>query len=118
MAPEDDQLYVRINQQDEMLQNMEKLEKIIANINEASNILDQVRDVKVTAIDTIFSNIQEMNETLENFEMSMPDVEGQPAPQTELPEQSNVEVENDSSVDDIHDELQELQRELSNLGAN
>lgn len=101
-----------------MLQNLERLENIIQNINEASEILDQVREVKVTAIDTIFSNIQEMNESLENFEMAMPDVEGQPKPQTSIPESQQVDEEVDSSVDEIHDELEDLQRELSKLGSN
>jgi uncharacterized protein YoxC len=118
MAPEDEQLYVRINQQERMLEDLEKLESVIENINEASDILEQVREVKVTAIDTIFSNIQEINETLEDFEMSMPDVEGQAQLETSVPDREEGDVEVESSVDEIHDELQDLQRELSQLGSN
>ena len=119
MAPEDDQLYVRINQQDEMLDSLENLENIISNINEASEILTQVRQVKVTAIDTISSNIQKLNENLEDFQMAMPEVEGQPAPQSEMMQQAEVdEVEPESSVNEIHEELEDLQQELNKLGGN
>jgi len=118
MAPEDDQLYVRINQQEEMLGSLENLENIIRNINEASEILKQVRQVKITAIDTMSSNIQKLNENLEDFQMAMPEVEGQPNPTSEMVQPEVDDVETDSSVNEIHEELEDLQQELSKLGGN
>lgn len=118
MASEDDQLYVRINKQDEMLDGLENLENIVSNINEAKEILKQVRQVKVTAIDTISSNIQKLNENLEDFQMAMPEVEGEPAPQTEMMDSSVEEVQPESSVNEIHEELEDLQDELEKLGGS
>jgi len=116
MAPEDDQLYVRINQQEEMLGSLENLENIVRNINEASEILKQVRQVKITAIDTMSSNIQKLNENLEDFQMAMPEVEGQPNPTSEMVQPEVDDVEPESSVNEIHEELEDLQQELSKLG--
>lgn len=116
MAPEDDQLYVRINQQQEMVRDLDNLDSIIENINEATDILNQVREVKVTAIDTISSNIQKLNENLENFQMAMPEVEGQPETTTQQISQDVEEVDPQNSVSEIHDELENLQDELNKLG--
>jgi chromosome segregation ATPase len=117
MAPEDEQFYVRINGHEEILQNLDSLEEVIQNINEAAQVLKQVRDVKEQALDTIYSNVQELNEGLDNIEMQMPEVEGnQGSSQPDLPDSANVDVEVDNSVDEIHDELQNLQQELSQLG--
>jgi chromosome segregation ATPase len=117
MAPEDEQFYVRINGHEEILQNLESLEEVIQNISEAAQVLKQVRDVKEQALDTIYSNVQELNEGLDNIEMEMPEVEGnQGTPEANLPESADVDVEVDNSVDEIHDELENLQRELSQLG--
>jgi chromosome segregation ATPase len=119
MAPEDEQFYVRINGHEEILQNLESLEEVIQNINEAAQVLKQVRDVKEQALDTIYSNVQELNEGLENIEMEMPEVEGNQGggtPEANLPESADVDVEVDNSVNEIHDELENLQRELSQLG--
>jgi|GEM_PF-1333038 hypothetical protein len=117
MAPEDDQLYVRINQQQDMVRNLEDLDEIINNINEATEILNQVREVKVTAIDTISSNIEKLNESLENFEMAMPEVEGeQDHTVDQISEQTQEKVSSRNSVNEIHDELENLQDELNKLG--
>ena len=118
MAPEDDQFYVRINGHQEVLQNLNSLEAVIQNINEAAEVLKQVRGIKEQAIDTIQSNVNELNEGLENIEMEMPEVEGQPDTQATIPEGAEADIEVDSSVDDIHSELENLQQELSQLGGN
>jgi len=117
MAPEDDQLYVRINQQQDMVRNLEDLGSIIDNINEATEILNQVREVKVTAIDTISSNIEKLNESLENLDMAMPEVEGeQDRTVEEISDQTQEDVNSRNSVNEIHDELENLQDELNKLG--
>ena len=117
MAPEDDQLYVRINQQQDMVENLNDLDSIVENIDEATKILNQVREVKVTAIDTISSNIEKLNESLENFEMAMPEVEGEENHAVEeISDQPKEQVSSRNSVNEIHDELENLQDELNNLG--
>jgi prefoldin subunit 5 len=113
MAKEEDQLYVRIDGHEEVLEDLKSIEEVVKNINEASKVLEEVRGIKEKAIDSIYSNVQELNERLESIDMEMPELEE--GKQPEMPE-ADMDVEVDSSVDEIHEELQTLQEELSKLG--
>ncbi|WP_414837587.1 hypothetical protein ACK3SF_04945 [Candidatus Nanosalina sp. VS9-1] len=114
MAPEEDQMYVRVDGHEEILNNLSSIERVINNINEASKVLKEVREIKEQALDMMYSNVQELNENLENIDMEMPEIEGQES--ASIPQSSDIEIETDSSVDEIHNELQNLQKELSQLG--
>lgn len=115
MAPEDDQLYVRVDGYKVLLQDLEAVRQIIGNIQEASEVLSQVRDVKEKSIDTIYENITRLNEKLEDVEMEMPEVEGSNVATYDPPEKSESN-RIDDSVEELHSELETLQDELSGLG--
>lgn len=116
MPSEQDQLYVRVDGYKVLLQDLEAINQIIDNIQEASQVLEQVRIVKEKSIDTIYENIDRLNDKLEDLEVEMPEVEpgeqisieGEPEPD---PEQERI----DDSVSELHSELENLQDELSDL---
>ncbi len=113
MAPEEDQMYVRVDGHEEILNNLSSIERVIRNINEASKVLKDVRDIKEQALDMMYSNVQELNENLENIDVEMPEIQGQ---ESSIPATDDIDIESNSSVDEIHNELQSLQKELSQLG--
>ena len=112
MPSEEDQFYVRIDGHREVLQDLESVEELVNNINEAINVLEEMRDIKEQAIDSVYSNVQELNERLESIQMEMPELEE--GADTELPD-TDMDGEVDNIVDEIHNELQDLQKELSKL---
>ncbi|MFB6241496.1 MAG: hypothetical protein ABEJ36_01690 [Candidatus Nanosalina sp.] len=117
MASEDEQFYVRIDGSEEILDDLNSLETRLENINEASEILKQIRAVREKAIDTIYSNVQELEEELDDIEMNLPEVEAQQEIESNIPEEATAEQpEVDNSVEEIHEELESLQEELSKLG--
>lgn len=115
MPKEEDQFYVRIDGHEEMLQDLSSVENLVQNVDEALKVLDEVRDIKEKAIDSVYSNVQELNERLESIQTEMPELGDESRPQ--MPESGGMDVEVDDSVDEIHDELQNLQKELSRLGS-
>lgn len=117
MASEQDQLYVRIEGYKILLQDLEAIRQIIENIHEASEVLAQVRDVKEKSIDTIYENIDRLNDKLEDVEMEMPEVEDGGASEVEYSEAAQSQSgQIDDSVQELHSELETLQDELSDLG--
>jgi len=118
MASEQDQLYVRIEGYKILLQDLEAIRQIIDNIHEASEVLAQVRDVKEKSIDTIYENVDRLNDKLEDVEMEMPEVEENGGSQVEYSEavSQSDSGQIDDSVQELHSELETLQDELSDLG--
>jgi chromosome segregation ATPase len=119
MVSEQDELYVRVEGYKILLQDLEAIRQIIDNIHEASEVLAQVRSVKEKSIDTIYENIDRLNEKLEDVEMEMPEVEDDGSSQIEYSEAAQAESgQIDDSVKELHSELETLQDELSDLGKN
>jgi len=119
MASEQDQLYVRVEGYKILLQDLEAIRQIIDNIHEASEVLAQVREVKEKSIDTIYENIDRLNDKLEDVEMEMPEVEDDGGSQIEYSEAAQQQSgQIDDSVKELHSELETLQDELSDLGEN
>ena len=118
MASEQDELYVRVEGYKILLQDLEAIRQIIDNIHEASEVLAQVRDVKEKSIDTIYENIERLNDKLEDVEMEMPEVEDTPgSSQVEFTDTEQAQSgQIDDSVQELHSELETLQDELSDLG--
>ncbi|PSG98801.1 MAG: hypothetical protein BRC29_01585 [Nanohaloarchaea archaeon SW_7_43_1] len=115
MPPEDDQLYVRVDGYKVLLQDLEAIRQIIDNIKEAEEVLEQVRIVKEKSIDTIYENVDRLNDKLEDVEVEMPEVE--PGEQTSVEVEQHQQVDHiDDSVNELHSELENLQNELSDLG--
>ena len=116
MPPEDDQLYVRVDGYKVLLQDLEAIRQIIDNIKEAEEVLEQVRIVKEKSIDTIYENVDRLNDKLEDVEVEMPEVEpGQQTTSVEVEQHQQVD-HIDDSVNELHSELENLQDELSDLG--
>jgi len=115
MPPQDDQLYVRVDGYNVLLQDLEAIRQIIDNIKEAEEVLGQVRIVKEKSIDTIYENVDRLNDKLEDVEVEMPEIE--PGQQTSVEVEQNQQVDHiDDSVNELHSELENLQDELSDLG--
>lgn len=121
MSQKEDQLYVRVDGYKVLLQDLEAVRQIVQNINEASEVLRQVRDVKEKTIDTIYENLDRMNDKLEDIHMEMPEVDA--VARTEAAATVDIDTEEhetrseiDESVEELHSELESLQDELSNLG--
>lgn len=111
---EQDQLYVRVDGYKVLLQDLEAVRQILENIEEAAEVLRQVRQVKEKTVDTVYENIDRLNDKLEDIEMEVPDVED-----TAMPSQVDLDTGDHSPVDDsvqeLHTELETLQEELSEL---
>lgn len=118
MPQDDDQLYVRVDGYKILLQDLEAVRQIVNNINEATQVLRQIRQVKEKTIDTVYENLDQMNDKLEDVRMEMPEIEDgsieQSGVQVDLPEEGQ-EVEIDESVEQLHSELENLQSELSDI---
>ncbi len=115
MPSEEDQLYVRVDGYKVLLQDQEAVRQIISNINEAAEVLSQVREVKEKTIDTVYENLDRMNDKLEDIEMEVPEVEEVPS-HVNVSREQQLDDEIDDSVQQLHSELENLQDELSDLG--
>ncbi len=115
MASEEDQLYVRVDGYKVLLQDLEAVRQIVRNIDEATEVLRQVRDVKEKTIDTIYENLDRMNDKLDDIGMEMPEMEGVPRTRQQVNVDAGEVEEIDGSVQELHSELQNLQEELSDL---
>lgn len=120
MSSEEDQLYVRVDGYKVLLQDLEAVRQIIHNIEEAADVLRQVREVKEKTVDTVYENIDRLNDKLDDIEMEVPEVEDAQIPQhvdidTGELRQQQAGQEIDGSVQQLHSELQNLQNELSDL---
>lgn len=97
-----------------LLEDLEAVRQILQNIEEASEVLRQVREVKEKTVDTVYENIDRLNDKLDDIQMEIPEVD-----QAQTPSQIDVEVEEhdelDDSVQELHSELETLQSELSQL---
>jgi vacuolar-type H+-ATPase subunit I/STV1 len=116
MPAEDDQLYVRVDGYKVLLQDLEAIRQIIDNIKEAEEVLEQVRIVKEKSIDTIYENVDRLNDKLEDVEVEMPEVEPGQQVSVQQVEQHEQVDHIDDSVNELHSELENLQDELSDLG--
>ena len=115
MTSEEEQLYVRVDGYKVLLQDLEAVRQIIDNINEAAEVLRQIREVKEKTIDTVYENVDRMNDKLDDIAMEIPEVEN-----AQIPNQVDIDVDQheaeiDDSVQELHTELQDLQNELSDL---
>ncbi|MFB6144306.1 MAG: hypothetical protein ABEJ98_03270 [Candidatus Nanohaloarchaea archaeon] len=116
MASENDQLYVRVDGYKVLLQDLEAIRQIIDNIREASEVLSQVRTVKEKSIDTIYENLDRLNEKLEDVEVEMPEVDEMETAEVDFAHGQEAENDRiDDSVRELHSELENLQSELSSL---
>jgi DNA repair exonuclease SbcCD ATPase subunit len=120
--PEKDQLYVKIEGHEDLLQELNSVNQLVQNIEEADEVLDQIRELKQKTIQNIRENVMELNQRIENVHREMPRVEeggaANVAPKTDLeapddPAPRNEEI--DESVNQLHNQLETLKDELEEL---
>ncbi|MFP4230126.1 MAG: hypothetical protein ACLFRK_03210, partial [Candidatus Nanohaloarchaea archaeon] len=105
----DEQLYVRLESQNELQDRLGDVQSTIANINKALEVLEQVRSVRENAINKLYENIAHLDDSLASIESGLPGVENTEPVNSIEPSQS---MEIDGSVQELHSELETLQNEL------
>ncbi|QGA80080.1 hypothetical protein [Candidatus Nanohalobium constans] len=118
--PDQDQLYVKLEGHEDLRQELHSINHIVKNVEEASQVLEEIRSVKQKTIQNIQENILELNQRIENIHSEMPNVEDQELSADISPSQNssdgNSETgEIDQSVNQLHDQLQTLKDELQEL---
>ena len=108
--PQDDQLYVKLDKQAGLKDELRNVQGTVANVNEALEVLRNVRSVREDAIQKVYENLAHLQDSLQSIEQEMPGVE------SSEPVEGRVETpEIDGSVQELHSELETLQEELSQL---
>jgi len=119
---EKDQLYVKIEGHEDLLQELNSVNNLVRNIEQADEVLDEIRELKQKTIQNIRENVMELNQRIENVHREMPRVEEDGLAADISPEnesidtnrtQSNAEI--DESVNQLHNQLQTLKDELEEL---
>jgi uncharacterized coiled-coil DUF342 family protein len=116
--PDQDQLYVKLEGHEDLRQELHSINHIVKNIEEASELLDEIRDIKGKTIQNIQENILELNQRIENIHGEMPNVDDQSlsadiSPNKEQQQQEAEEI--DQSVNQLHNQLETLKSELQEL---
>jgi uncharacterized coiled-coil DUF342 family protein len=116
--PDQDQLYVKLEGHEDLRQELHSINHIVKNIEEASELLDEIRDIKGKTIQNIQENILELNQRIENIHGEMPNVEDKSlsadiSPNKEKQQQEAEEI--DESVNQLHNQLETLKSELQEL---
>jgi len=115
--PERDQLYVKLEGHQDLQQELHSINHIVQNIEQAEDLLDEVRKIKEKTIQNIQENILELNQRIENINNEMPNVEDQEF-SADISPQTNNETQNeeiDQSVNQLHNQLETLKNELNEL---
>lgn len=107
----DEQLYVRLDAQNDLHDELRNVQGTMANIGEALEVLQDVRSVRENAINKVYENLAHLDDALANVEEDLPGVKGSQPVQTDV-EPSEI----DGSVEELHSELETLQNELERLG--
>jgi len=111
-----EQLYVKLDGHEDLRQELHSINHIVKNIEEASDVLDEVRQVKHKTIQNIQENILELNQRIENIYGEMPSVEEREmAADVSMDKEMQEETQIDESVNDLHEQLQTLKSELNEL---
>nr|EGQ40410.1 MAG: hypothetical protein J07AB56_11390 [Candidatus Nanosalinarum sp. J07AB56] len=117
---QEDQLYVRVDGYNVLLEDLEAVRQTVENISEAADVLQQVREVKSKTLNTMETNLGRLDGRLEDLQQEMPENGAQTQPETveqttrQEPEPVQ-EPQIDDSVRELQDELQNLQSELQGL---
>lgn len=115
MASEEEQLYVKLDGYDELLNDFESIEHIVDNVREAMDILEQVRELKKRSLEAVYDNIDRLDQELNQVSVQMPDVDGGvEVPERDV-EESTPTPEIDGSIEELRTELESLQDELSEM---
>ncbi len=107
---QEDQLYVKLDEKEGLKDELRNVQGTVANVNEALEVLRNVRTVREDAIQKVYENLAHLQDSLQNVEQEMPGVE------KSEPVEGRVKTpEIDGSVQELHSELETLQEELNQL---
>jgi len=107
----DDQLYVKLDGQNDIEEELNSVQGTIANVNEALEVLREVRTVRENAISKIYENISHLDDSVKRLEGQLPGVDNSHTIKDDV-----QPAEIDGSVQELHSELETLQNELERLG--
>jgi uncharacterized coiled-coil DUF342 family protein len=114
--PEKDQLYVKIEGHQDLLQELNSVDHLVKNIEEAEEVLDDIRGLKRKTIENIRQNVMELNDRIKNIHEEMPHPEEEGLKDiSPSQEANNQDTEIDESVNELHDQLETLKTELQEL---
>jgi DNA repair exonuclease SbcCD ATPase subunit len=113
--PEKDQLYVKIEGHEDLLQELNSVNELVQNIEEADEVLDQIRELKQKTIQNIRENVMELNQRIENIHREMPRVNDQELSSADISPDQAENAQIDESVNQLHDQLETLKNELEEL---
>jgi prefoldin subunit 5 len=114
MSPDQEQLYVKLDNKQHLQEDLEDIDQLVANIREAADILKRVNSIKQESINKVNQNLDRLNAKMTDLDQKLPEVQD-----GEVSKPPKAEVHSDVSLDDsvsqLNDELQNLQSELSGL---
>jgi len=108
-----DSLFVKVDGYKVVLQDLEVIKQIIANLRDAISVLNKVAEVKEKSVSMFMENISRLNEKLSSISTQMPMVEGSPAYENDDSESPRTVIS--GTVGDLRGELESLKSELSSL---
>lgn len=114
----EDPLFVRVEGYREVLKDFEAIRQILTNMKEATNVLQQIEDVKEQSIETFLENLERLNKRLSSVDGEIPEMEDGKEIESQAREMAGkIETENlvDDSINDLHSELQGLKEELQKI---
>jgi DNA repair exonuclease SbcCD ATPase subunit len=113
---EKDQLYVKIEGHQDLLQELKSVDRLVRNIEEADEVLEQTRGLKMKTIENIRQNVSELNDRIESIHTEMPQLGDEELAADISPGQDQEqEPEIDESVNELHNQLETLKSELEEL---
>ena len=112
-----DQLYVKLEGHEDLNRELYSVNQIVENIEEATELLDEIRGIKSKTIQNIRENVLELNQRIEDIHGEMPNVEDQNFSADISPDavQEQEAEEIDESVNQLHNQLETLKSELEEL---
>lgn len=114
MSPDQEQLYVKLDNKQHLQEDLEDIDQLVANIREAADILNRINSIKQESINKINENLDRLNAKMTDLDQKLPKVQDgeiSKPPKAEM----HSDVPLDDSVSQLNDELQNLQNELSQL---
>ncbi len=114
MSPDQEQLYVKLDNKQHLQEDLEDIDQLVSNIHEAVDILNRINSIKQESIQKVNQNLDRLNAKMTDLNQKLPEVqdgEVSKPPKAEM----HSDVDLDDSVNQLNDELKNLQSELSQL---
>jgi len=114
MSPDQEQLYVKLDNKQHLKEDLEDIDQLVSNIHEAVDILNRINSIKQESIKKVNQNLDHLNAKMTDLDQKLPEVkDGEVSKPPKADIHSDVDL--DDSVNQLNDELKNLQNELSQL---